>query len=83
DLPPPTHEELVESVNAKKSQLKSVADSEIEWRQDTVDDGSASEKEIADLAEWRKYRVALMRLDTSKAPDIEWPVAPGTILTEA
>ncbi|MGM7774214.1 tail fiber assembly protein, partial [Yersinia enterocolitica] len=50
---------------------------------DTVDDGSASEKEIADLAEWRKYRVALMRLDTSKAPDIEWPVAPGTILTEA
>ncbi|EOA2966596.1 TPA: tail fiber assembly protein [Yersinia enterocolitica] len=27
--------------------------------------------------------MALMRLDTSKAPDIEWPVAPGTILTEA
>ncbi|EKN4882477.1 tail fiber assembly protein [Yersinia enterocolitica] len=76
DLPPPTHEELVESVNAKKSQLKSVADSEIEWRQDTVDDGSASEKEIADLAEWRKYRVALMRIDISKAPDIEWPVSP-------
>lgn len=32
DLPPSTHEELIASANAKKSQLKSVADSEIEWQ---------------------------------------------------
>lgn len=76
DLPPSTHEELVASANAKKSQLKLVADSEIEWRQDAVNDGSASDREIADLAAWRKYRVALMRVDTSKAPDIEWPDMP-------
>ncbi|WP_145519058.1 tail fiber assembly protein [Yersinia bercovieri] len=76
NLPPPTHEELVASANAKKSQLKAIADSEIEWRQDAVDAGDASEKEIADLATWRKYRVALMRIDTSKVPNIEWPVAP-------
>ncbi|EKN3596652.1 tail fiber assembly protein [Yersinia enterocolitica] len=76
DLPPSTHEELVASANAKKSQLKSVADSEIEWQQDAVNDGSASDREIADLAAWRKYRVALMRVDTSKAPDIEWPDMP-------
>ncbi|EOX5676825.1 tail fiber assembly protein, partial [Yersinia enterocolitica] len=25
---------------------------------------------------WRKYRVALMRIDTSKEPDIEWPASP-------
>ncbi|EKN6222700.1 tail assembly chaperone [Yersinia enterocolitica] len=76
DLPPPTHEELVASAIAKKSQLKTLADSEIEWRQDAVDDGSVSEKEIADLAAWRKYRVALMRIDTFNPHEIEWPVAP-------
>ncbi|HHH1650936.1 TPA: tail fiber assembly protein [Yersinia enterocolitica] len=75
DLPPLTHEELVASAIAKKSQLKAVADSAIEWRQDAVDDGSASDREIADLATWRKYRVALMRVDTS-APNIEWPIIP-------
>ncbi|HFV9205433.1 TPA: tail fiber assembly protein [Yersinia enterocolitica] len=31
---------------------------------------------MADLAEWRKYRVALMRIDISKAPSIEWPESP-------
>ncbi|HDL8521703.1 TPA: tail fiber assembly protein, partial [Yersinia enterocolitica] len=31
DLPPPTHEELIAKANAKKSQLKAIADSEIEW----------------------------------------------------
>lgn len=76
DLPPSTHEELIASANAKKSQLKSVADSEIEWQQDAVNDGSASDREIADLAAWRKYRVALMRVDISKASDIEWPDMP-------
>lgn len=73
DLPPPTHEELVANADAKKIQLKVIVDSEIEWRQDAVDDGSASDKEITALASWRKYRVALMRIDTSKAPDIIWP----------
>ncbi|MCW6550381.1 tail fiber assembly protein [Yersinia ruckeri] len=76
DLPPPTSGELISSANAEKSRLKSIADSGIEWRQDAVNDGSASDREIADLAAWRKYRVALMRIDTSKAPDIEWPIAP-------
>ncbi|EKN3733641.1 TPA: tail fiber assembly protein [Yersinia enterocolitica] len=60
----------------EKNQLKAAADSEIEWRQDAVDDGSASEKEIVDLAAWRKYRLALMRIDTSKAPGVEWPESP-------
>ncbi|EKS5109754.1 tail fiber assembly protein, partial [Escherichia coli] len=25
---------------------------------------------------WKKYRVLLNRVDTSTAPDIEWPAAP-------
>ena len=77
DSPQPSHNELVSQANSKKSQLKSVADSEIEWRQDAIDDKNANEKEIADLTAWRKCRVALMRIDTSKAPDIEWPTAPA------
>ncbi|EKN3530818.1 tail fiber assembly protein [Yersinia enterocolitica] len=76
DLPPPTHEELIAKANAKKSQLKAIADSEIEWRQDAVDDRSASDKEITALASWRKYRIALMRVDVSNPLEIEWPVLP-------
>ncbi|MGS6301058.1 MULTISPECIES: tail fiber assembly protein, partial [Enterobacter] len=30
----------------------------------------------AALTEWKKYRVLLNRVDTSKAPDIDWPVPP-------
>ncbi|HHI0038141.1 tail fiber assembly protein, partial [Escherichia coli] len=28
------------------------------------------------LAAWKKYRVLLNRVDTSTAPDIEWPATP-------
>ncbi|MDZ8419580.1 tail fiber assembly protein, partial [Escherichia coli] len=27
--------------------------------------------------QWKKYRVLLMRVDTSTAPDIEWPTPPA------
>nr|WP_274596915.1 tail fiber assembly protein [Erwinia amylovora] len=27
--------------------------------------------------EWKKYRVRLTRVDTSKAPGIEWPKIPA------
>ncbi|EOA1639273.1 tail fiber assembly protein, partial [Escherichia coli] len=26
---------------------------------------------------WKKYRVLLNRVDTSTAPDIEWPTSPA------
>lgn len=75
DLPPLTHDELVANANAKKSQLKAVADSEISWRQDAVDGAYAEANEVTELAGWKRYRVLLMRVDTSKAPDITWPSA--------
>ncbi|HDL7836932.1 TPA: tail fiber assembly protein [Yersinia enterocolitica] len=75
-LQAPTHDELVVRADVKKNQLKAAADSEIDWRQDAVDGGDAKANEVTELAAWRKYRVFLMRIDTSKAPDIEWPVAP-------
>ncbi len=81
--PPLTKAQLVAAATEKKAQLKSAADSEIEWRQDAVDGGYAEPEEVTALAGWKKYRVMLMRVDTSKAPDIEWPVPPVVVLSEA
>ncbi|EFO3330053.1 phage tail protein [Escherichia coli] len=36
----------------------------------------ATEEETLLQEAWKKYRVLLNRVDTSTAPDIEWPVAP-------
>lgn len=44
--------------------------------QDAVDISIATDEEITRLAEWKRYRVELSRIDTSKAPDITWPVRP-------
>lgn len=44
--------------------------------QDAVDISIATDEETARLSEWKRYRVELSRIDTSKAPDITWPVKP-------
>lgn len=62
---------------AEKARLRVIADAEIVWRQDAVDAEIATNDETASLAEWKKYRVLLMRIDTSKAPNIEWPRPPA------
>lgn len=71
--PPPTQQELVTQAELKQRELRVIADSEISWRQDAVDAGIATEEETAALSEWKKYRVLLMRVDTSN-PD--WPEMP-------
>ena len=73
DVPPPTHGEQVREAEQYKNQQRKAVDSEIAWLQDAVDAGIATEEESSALAEWKSYRVRLMRIDTSKAPDIEWP----------
>lgn len=60
-----------------KNSLRLDADAEISWRQDAVDSGIATEEEAVALDEWKKYRVLLMRVDTSKAPGIDWPTPPA------
>ncbi|EPE0972677.1 tail fiber assembly protein [Salmonella bongori] len=57
--------------------LKTVADTEIAWRQDAVDAEIATADESVALIAWRKYRVLLMRVDTSKPV---WPALPGNSL---
>lgn len=77
DEPPPSAEELKETAEQKKSALKKIADSEISWRQDAVDTDIATEPEIQDLTAWKKFRVLLMRVDTS-FENINWPATPGS-----
>lgn len=59
----------------KKSALRTIANDEIAWLQDAVDEG-ATDEETALLAAWKDYRVQLMRIKTDTAPDIEWPTPP-------
>lgn len=73
DAPPPTQEELNAANDKKLQSLRKVADSEIAWRQDAVDADIATDEEVADLAAWKKYRILLMRVDTS---DPQWPEMP-------
>ncbi|END4893060.1 tail fiber assembly protein [Escherichia coli] len=74
DIPPPTQKELSAVAELKKANLRMRADSEINWRQDAVDAGVATEEETAALSEWKRYRVLLMRVDTEKPV---WPTTPG------
>ncbi|HBM9594745.1 tail fiber assembly protein [Escherichia coli] len=64
----------VELVEQQKSALRQTADAEIDWRQDALDFGIATEEEAAELAAWKTYRVMLMRVDLAE-PD--WPTPPG------
>lgn len=73
DAPQLTTEEQIALAERKKLSMRVAADSEIAWRQDAVDAGIATAVENAALAEWKKYRVILMRVDTSNP---QWPEIP-------
>ena len=78
DIPAPTQEELTAVAEQQKTYLRSIADSEIAWRQDAVDTGMATDAETTALTEWKTYRVLLMRVDTSTVPYINWPQPPAS-----
>ncbi|MEY1000334.1 tail fiber assembly protein [Providencia rettgeri] len=75
-IPELSHEELVSEAEYKKQQLLAEATDAIAPLQDAVDLDMATDEESALLKEWKKYRVLLNRVDTSTAPDIEWPEKP-------
>ena len=74
DMPPPSEEQLIAMAENERTARRTVANNEINWRQDAVDAGIATEEETAGLAAWKKYRVLLMRVDTAKPV---WPTPPG------
>lgn len=76
DLPPLTRDEIVSSANTNKLQLSMAAEQAIRPLERAKQLGIATDEELALLAEWELYSVLLMRVDTSKAPDIDWPKVP-------
>ncbi|EFB4401798.1 tail fiber assembly protein [Escherichia coli] len=62
-----------------KNSLMQVASEHIAPLQDAVDLEIATEEETLLLEAWKKYRVLLNRVNTTTAPDIEWPEEPDTM----
>ncbi|MEB1000076.1 tail fiber assembly protein [Citrobacter freundii] len=67
--------EIAEATATKAALIKSAA-AKIEPLQDAVDLDMATDGEKSRYDAWRKYRVLLTRVDTSQAPDINWPEPP-------
>ena len=70
------HQYEVNQASIKKNQLLSEAASQLSYLQDAVDSQIASEQEAQLLAEWKKYRVLVNRIDIDQAPNIDWPNNP-------
>lgn len=77
DIPPPTLDEYIAQAVSKKAALLAIATKEIAPLQDAVDFEEATEEEVIRLKEWKKYRITLTRIDTSTAPNIDWPEVPA------
>ncbi|MTC37240.1 tail fiber assembly protein [Providencia alcalifaciens] len=60
----------------EKAQRLEEANKAITDLQDAIDVGLALDGDVEKLQEWKKYRVLLNRVDTSLAPDIDWPQKP-------
>ncbi|UHM90791.1 tail fiber assembly protein [Rahnella victoriana] len=77
DPPALTLMELRASAERQQSTLMNAAGEAMAPLQDAVDIGEATDAETALLNAWKKYRIALNRLDLSAAPDIDWPEIPA------
>ncbi|EKF7118222.1 tail fiber assembly protein [Citrobacter freundii] len=77
DKPAPTHEELVEQVEAKRQSLLDEANIiTTDWRTELAL-GIINDDDKAKLTEWMKYIKAVKAVDTSTAPDVIWPEKPA------
>ncbi|KES17079.1 Caudovirales tail fiber assembly protein [Gilliamella apicola SCGC AB-598-I20] len=72
------HQSQVNQATTEKNQLIAEATSQINYLQDAVDSQIASEPEIQLLAEWKKYRALVNRIDVQQAPNIDWPDMPNS-----
>ncbi|MGL5326741.1 MAG: tail fiber assembly protein [Aeromonas sp.] len=76
DIPPPSQDELASQAEATKAVLQREAEDAIKPLERAKSLGIATDDELAALTEWERYSVFLMRVDTSLAPNIEWPQKP-------
>ena len=79
DIPPPTREEQIASAETKKQQLINQANEYMNSRQwvGKAAIGRLKGEELAQYNLWLDYLDALELVDTSGAPDIEWPTPPA------
>ncbi|MGR8132864.1 tail fiber assembly protein [Escherichia coli] len=79
DIPPPTREEQIASAETKKQQLINQANDYMNSRQwvGKAAIGRLKGEELAQYNLWLDYLDALELVDTSSAPDIEWPTPPA------
>lgn len=77
DAPPPSHEQQVIDAEHEKNRLISFAKEHIRLWQTQLQLGMISDADKAKLIEWMHYITALQAVDTSTAPDINWPQQPA------
>lgn len=70
------HKHEVKLCEDKKLYLLSLSESQISMLERKVKLGMATNEETEKLKEWEVYSVNLSNVDTSKAPDVEFPVEP-------
>ncbi len=76
EAPEPTQTELIAEAEYQKQALLTEATAAIAPLQDAVDLGIATDEEREQLKKWKNYRVLINRVDTSIAPNINWPEKP-------
>jgi hypothetical protein len=76
DTPSSSYGELIKAAEQKKAWLLRETNAAIMPLQDAVELVMATEKEIKQLQDYKKYRISLNRIDISTAPDIDWPLQP-------
>ncbi|WP_265524179.1 tail fiber assembly protein [Providencia rustigianii] len=67
---------LVALAEQEKAQRLEEANTTITYLQDAIEVGLDDDDYNAKLTAWKTYRVLLNRVDTSLAPDIDWPEKP-------
>ena len=72
-------ETAAKSAQAKIASLRLTADGMIGALQDAVDLGEAAPEEEAKLLEWKRYRIALIRVPNQPGYPLEitWPAVPA------
>lgn len=74
-----TPEQTLLTVNARRDELLTVATLRLAPLQDAVDEENATDDEVLRLKQWKKYRIALNRIEQQEnyPIHIDWPSLPG------
>lgn len=77
DIPPPSPEALVFIAEQHKAALLNESQSIISIWQTQLQLGIIDSEDKVSLIAWMNYIKAVQKVDTSKAPNITWPIKPA------